>query len=116
MWPQEPQLLLSLLVSTQVPPQLVVPPEHWQVPFAQFMPLEQAWPQAPQLWKLAFRFISQPLAGLWSQSAKPALQVSSTQVPLEQPAVPFGKLHTCPQAPQLLTSLLVFMQVPPQAV
>ena len=43
---------------------------------------------------------SHPLAGLPSQSAKPALHVPSVQAPAPQVAVAFAKVHARPHAPQ----------------
>jgi len=68
--------------------------------------VEQTWPQVLQLLTLVFRFTSQPLAGLLSQSAKPALQVPMAQVPLLQVAAALANVHLVPQALQLLTSVL----------
>lgn len=63
----------------------------------------QAFPHAPQL-EVVVVEVSQPLDGLASQFAKPALQVTP-QVPDEQVAVPFVASQTFPQAPQLVVSL-----------
>jgi hypothetical protein len=76
----------------------------------------QTLPQAPQFWGLVAVLVSQPSAGLLLQSAKPALQATSWQVPPLQAPVPLAKLHWWPQAPQLLTSVSRLTQVLPQAV
>jgi hypothetical protein len=51
--PQEPQLAMSVCVSTQVPPQAVWPMGHMvvarQVPIWQLWPIGQTLPQVPQL-------------------------------------------------------------------
>jgi hypothetical protein len=112
--PQAPQLLTSVPVFTQVPLHTTWPGGHCvvQVPLTQLVPLGQAWPQAPQLLGSFVRLISQPLAALVSQSAKPALQLAITQLPPEHAMVALGAVQTRPQAPQLLTSVPVFTQVP----
>ena len=77
-------------------------------------------PQAPQFVALLVVFVSQPLAALPSQSAKPLLHAASTHAPARQPATPFGNEHTCPQAdmpavePQLFGSFCTSRQVPEQ--
>ena len=60
----------------------------------------QATPQAPQL-KLVLSGVSHPLAALPSQFDQPALQVSSSQVPVEQLAAALARLQEVPQVPQL---------------
>ena len=62
-------------------------------------------PQALQLLISVLRLTSQPLAGLPSQSAKPALQVPIAHVPLLQVADALANVHLVPQALQLLTSV-----------
>src|SRR5271170_5336577 len=57
----------------------------------------QAVPQVPQSARLALRFASQPFDGSLSQSAKPRLQVSSTQLPLTQFPEAFEMSQTLPQ-------------------
>lgn len=65
----------------------------------------QAAPQPPQLATLVFRFTSQPLAALPSQSRKPALQVNP-QVPTRQEGAALASGgHTVPHIPQLFVSL-----------
>jgi hypothetical protein len=46
---QAPQLLKSVIRSTHVPEQFVIPVGHSQVPLLHTWPGEQAWPQVPQL-------------------------------------------------------------------
>src|SRR5437868_5001145 len=92
----------------QVPVKL--PQVHW--PLTQLSPLEQAWPQAPQL-PGVLRAVSQPSAGLLLQSPKPARQTKPHAPPLHTAIALTGGVQTPPQAPQLL---MVFreVQTPPQ--
>jgi hypothetical protein len=78
-------------VGVQTPPEQVVLP--WPASCSQTMP------QPPQF-EVVVMLVSQPLAALPSQFAKPALQVPSWQVPLLQTALALGKLQALPQAPQ----------------
>ncbi len=112
--PQAPQLRTSVarLVSQPVaglPEQFAkpalqvirqMPLLHVAVPLT----LPQAWPQAPQLRTSVATLVSQPVAGLPEQFAKPALQVMR-QMPLLHVAVPLTLLQAMPQAPQLRTSV-----------
>jgi len=89
---QPPQFLVSMLVSTQVPEQLVWPLGHcavhwpfWHVRFA-----AHCWPQLPQL---------------------VASDCVLMHVPLQQ-SLPEGQ--ACPHEPQLRGSAFVFTQVPAQ--
>src|SRR5689334_15428943 len=69
---------------------------------------EHVLPQLPQFWGSVSTFVSQPLALLWSQLAKPAEQVL-WQVPFEQTGEPFATVgQTFPHAPQFCGSELVF--------
>jgi hypothetical protein len=77
---------------------------------------KQDLPQAPQLFASFEMLVSQPLAGFWSQSAKPALQARITHAPALQPVTALGKEQTRPQAPQLLGSVWVLTHVPLQIV
>jgi hypothetical protein len=73
-------------------------------------------PQAPQFITLVRVGVSQPLAALLSQLAKPALHTSE-QVPMAHPDCPLATApvgHTVPQAPQLRLSVSVLTQVPLQ--
>ena len=74
--------------------QVGVPPE-----------VEHFVPQALQLLTSVFKLISQPLAGLPSQSANPALQAPMVQVPLLHVAAAFANEHLVLHALQLLTSV-----------
>jgi hypothetical protein len=69
------------------------------VELTQLWPLAQTLPQAPQLFVLLVRLVSQPLLARPSQLPKPALQVIPQAVPLHD-GVPFTLEHTLPQVPQ----------------
>ena len=84
------------------------PAEQVAVPFV----LLHTAAQALQWAGSAFRLISQPFAERPSQSAYPALQVAITQAPAVHPDVAFARLHTVPQAPQLLAVVLVLVSQP----
>jgi hypothetical protein len=74
-----------------------------QAPVAQvaFLPAKlQVVPQLAQSVRV-LSAVSQPFAGLLSQSPKPALQMVSAQVPVAQLAVAFARAQGMPQAPQL---------------
>jgi hypothetical protein len=88
-----------------------VPAAHATVAFAS----THALPHIPQLLAL-FNGVSQPLAGLPSQSPKPTLHESTPHVPATQRALPLSTVHVRPQAPQWLTSLAVSTQLIPQRV
>src|SRR5581483_4391528 len=60
-------------------------------------------------------FTSQPLAALWSQSRKPALQVPIPHVLLVQTAVALGGAQVAPHAPQLATLVVVLVSQPSEA-
>ena len=66
------------------------------VPFAS----EQVRRQALQFFGSVWRFTSQPLAGLASQSAKPVVQVPVAQLPLVQTGALFSTVQTLVQRPQ----------------
>jgi hypothetical protein len=121
--PHDPQLpaLVSVLVSqpfvalaSQLPnpvlhvPSVHVPETHDAFAFAR---LHTA-PQAPQLVRLVFVFVSQPLPGRPSQSPRPALQTLMPQTPLTQFAVPPVLGQTLPHVLQLLTSEVTFASQP----
>jgi hypothetical protein len=135
---QAPLLQLSDVAESQVEqtppfaPQAVVVLPGWhapptQQPFGQLLalqaqdPFTHAWPaaqrlpQAPQLAVSLVRLASQPSAAALLQSPNPGEQVM-WQVPPTQLAVPLVVLQTLPQAPQLLVSVAVLKQSPPQAV
>jgi hypothetical protein len=88
--------------ATHIDTQL--PPEH-------SMPVAQALPQVPQ-WAGCDRSVSQPFAGLPSQSAQPVLHDATVQLPPLQPAVAWGRLHVVPQVPQLVGSVAVLTSQP----
>jgi hypothetical protein len=75
----------------------------------------QTTPQPPQL-LVVLSAVSQPLAGLPSQLAKPAAQVIPQVLP-EQTAVEFAPDgHTVPHAPHEIGSLVRLRQLVPHAV
>ncbi len=67
--------------------------------------------QTPQWSTSVLRFVSQPLFGFPSQSAKPAVQLG-TQAPALHAVVPLAFVHVVLQAPQLFASVLVFASQP----
>jgi hypothetical protein len=73
---------------------------------------EQLLPQLPQFAAFDVVLISQPSAGFLLQSAKPALQLSTSQLAAAHPAVPFWTKHWCPQPPQLFGSPLTLTSHP----
>ena len=87
------------------------PAEQLGVPLA----LLQAEPQVPQLAVSVCRLISHPLAGLPSQSAKPALQLY-WQAPREHPValmlVGASAAQSVPHPPQFATSVLMLISQP----
>jgi hypothetical protein len=95
MFPQAPQFLASVVVSTQVDPQAVRPDGQRHIPPAQLVPLTmQAFPQAPQL----------PLSVCRSTHRFPQGDIPIEQVHVPPThAAPIG--HTVPQAPQLVVEL-----------
>ncbi len=102
--PHAPQWVLLVCRLTQAPPQSVWPVGHTQVPVEQEPPV-QVRPQAPQF-NAVVVLVSQPLAMLPSQSAKPVLQAIPHR-PLVHPGRPLGKVpeHERPQPPQLAGSV-----------
>jgi hypothetical protein len=72
------------------------PPTHAGAPLL----TEHTTPQAPQAVAVVRVSTSQPLSGLPSQSAKPALHAATAQRPAAHDAVALGRLHPRPQAPQ----------------
>jgi hypothetical protein len=104
---QLPQWLTSVCSFTQLPEQLVSPAPHVvvHVPLEHTVPPGHTLPHEPQLPLFARTLISQPFAGLPSQSAKPGLQVPIAHVPAAHVALAFGNEHVMPQPPQLLASL-----------
>jgi hypothetical protein len=71
----------------------------------------QTVPHAPQLLAFVAVFVSQPFAGLPSQSRKVPLQ-TGVHVPPAQLVVPFAFVHCVPQFPQLLVFVFVFVSQP----
>ena len=106
--PQAPQLFESLVVSMQVPLQ-IMPAQAWQPLAEQCWPEGQTIPQLPQL------------LSLWVVSTQVPLQFvllcaghGSKQTPDAQDGCEGG--HTSPQPPQFWVSVpLVSVQVPPQS-
>jgi len=93
--PHPPQLFTSVIVLTQAPVQLVVPPGHMVVHVIEHTCVAvHIVPQAPQFWG----------------SVAVSTQIPPQSTPAGQPQVPL--LHTCPPThlmphpPQLLTSTL----------
>jgi hypothetical protein len=133
-FPQAPQLLLSLWVSMHAVPHNAVPAGQAQLPPAQMEPAGQALPQVPQLFTSVWVLTQAPpqLVGVlgWQQivpgcplAKTPAAQTS----PVGQPtgAVPQWHpppeqvspgLQALPQPPQFAGSLWVSVQVEPQSV
>jgi hypothetical protein len=72
---------------------------------------EQAWPQLPQLEREVLVFVSQPLAGLPSQSAKPLAQ-TGLQAPDPHEVVPFWFVHFVVHDPQCEPSVARFVSQP----
>jgi hypothetical protein len=67
---------------------------------------------APQLALSLLRLTSQPLAGLPSQLAKPALQLAMVHAPAAQPAVALASEQTVLQVPQLVALVWVLVSQP----
>jgi len=124
--PQNPQLFGSLLVSTSqplatMPSQLAKPGLHVAMAHCPFshactaLGRSHTLPQAPQSFGLVRRLVSQPLAGLWSQSAKPgspSQPPGREHTPPTQLAVPLGTLQTTAHPPQLFGSVWLSMLQP----
>jgi hypothetical protein len=119
--PQAPQCDALVRVSTShplagLPSQSAKPAEH--IPTAQRPLLHvavalvrlHAMPQAPQCVAEALRLVSQPLPGLLSQLAKPALQRMPQRPAAHTGAALLAAGHTVPQAPQWLASVAVSTQ------
>jgi hypothetical protein len=77
MFPQLPQLLLSVAMSTHRPPQKVWPPGHPHEPFVQGSPPVHTVPQAPQLFTLESTSMQLPPQSRWpvGHTHAPATQV-----------------------------------------
>jgi hypothetical protein len=121
-FPHPPQLAVLTAVLTSQPFTLLmsqsanaplhatsshVPVAHVAVAFGR----AQATPQPPQLVRV-FRLVSQPFAYWPSQSAKPAAQDATKQVPPAQLAVPFAAKQARPQPPQCWTLFVVLVSQP----
>jgi hypothetical protein len=107
-WPQVPQLLLSTLVLTQPPEQLVgvlAGQEIVQVPLEQTSPDLQTMPHLPQWRWLPFGSTQRPLQSNWPGAQE--------HFPETQEVPP---LHLFPQVPQLSLLVLVSTQPPEQVV
>ena len=106
--PQRPQLLLSLVVSTQPPEQFVNPVAH---PLPHTLPVQtgadvpQTVPQAPQLEGSVAVLVQTPAHAVWP--------VGHTHDPPEQCVPP---VQCVPQPPQLVSLLEVSTQTPEQFV
>jgi hypothetical protein len=66
------------------------------------------WPQPPQLFGSLPVSTSHPVAAILSQSAKPDVQDEVAQLDPVHEDVAWAKMHTLPQPPQLLWSLVEF--------
>ena len=86
-------------------------PVHLHVPPWQLNPAPHFAPQAPQLFPSVFRFTSQPLAALPSQSPKPLVHEATAQLPALHDAVALARLHA-PHLPQLFGSVFRFASQP----
>jgi hypothetical protein len=104
-FPQVPQLRGSVVVSTQNPPQLVVPAAHWHALETQLAPGAHALPHLPQSYGSLVRSTHAPL-----QLVSPVAHVS-VHVPSEHTS-PEG--HTLLHEPQLFGSPCVFVHTPLQ--
>jgi hypothetical protein len=89
-------------------PSVHTPDTHVSLAFAR---LHTA-PQAPQLGRLVFRFVSHPSAPLPLQSPSPGLQTVMPQTPATQLGVPPVAGHALPHAPQFETLVWVFTSQP----
>jgi len=72
----------------------------------------QAVPQVPQCEVLARTSVSQPLAGVMSQSPKPGSHAATAQAPATHDGVPLETEQRAPQRPQLEASLRVSTSQP----
>jgi hypothetical protein len=120
-FPHAPQLLTLVLMLVSQPSaglfvQCANPllQANWQIPLVHVgvaLFAEHLSPHPPQLLTFVLMLVSQPLAGLPSQFAKPALQ-TSWQTPLVHVGVALLEEQTCPHPPQLLTLVLVLVSQP----
>jgi hypothetical protein len=117
--PHWPQFFGSLEVSTSQPVAglrsqsamgglhiglLQTPPAQVSVPPVML----QRMPHTPQLAGSTAVWISQPLAGLWSQSAYPELHEAMVHAEPTHFSKALFVLHAAPHAPQLLESVVTF--------
>lgn len=125
--PQAPQLATSAEVLTSQPSagrRSQSPNPALQLAIAHLLALHAAVafcrvhtaPHAPQLFASVVVFTSQPSAANPSQLANPTLQDAIPQIPAEQLAVAFGRLHTKLQEPQFDTSVSRLTHEPLQLV
>jgi hypothetical protein len=84
------------------------PAAHEGVPPAE----EQARPHVPQCLTSVARGVSQPLAGLLSQSPKPALHDAMVHAPATQRAEAFGRAQGLPHPPQWVSEVRVSASQP----
>jgi hypothetical protein len=75
-------------------------------------PAGHAAPHAPQAALSVRVSTSQPLAGLMSQSAKPAAQAVTAHAPAAHDAVALGSAHARPQAPQWVVAVVTSVSQP----
>jgi len=104
--PQPPQLLGSLAVGMQLPPQSAVPLGQAQVPPLQLAPKEQTFPHAPQLSKL-LRVSTHDEPHCLSAPQPVA------QAPFKQTSL---LAHAWPQLPQFAASDAVSVHAPSQSM
>jgi hypothetical protein len=79
---------------------------HTAVAFARL----HLFPHVLQLFTSFVVFTSQPSEAVLLQSANPVLHEATAQADEVHVAVALARLHTWPQVPQLLTSLVVLAQ------
>ncbi|MDP9150952.1 MAG: hypothetical protein M3O36_13565 [Myxococcota bacterium] len=117
MWPQAPQLALSLSVSTSQPSAALWLQSAFdglhamvQCPLLQLAvpPVElQTWPQAPQLFVSVLVLVSQPSAGLLLQSPKPGAHGPIMHFDATHVSVTWFVLHGLAQPLQFAGSLVI---------
>jgi hypothetical protein len=112
--PHAPQFCAEVARSTQPPLQYVVVLAHDERhdPRLQSKPAGHTLPHAPQLALLAVRSVSQPFAGLPSQSPKPVAQVAMAQRPMVHAAEALGTWQRLTHAPQRAGSLFKLVSQP----
>jgi hypothetical protein len=105
--PHAPQLLKSLLVSTHLSLQFVIPAGHEHVPFVHTPPAGHLLVQAPQLLVLLERSMQALPQFVWP---------GGHSVVHWPPAQTWPVAQVVPHAPQFDGSLLVSTHAPPQRV